>query len=126
MSSEGLPTPSATRSSASAWSNASSIPPPHSSSRRTIRSSIKRSRRLPASEICSRSSRGSCLPRRQDKKGLRGSVWVQTKNGAKKGVNEGEERGGEEQRSEEHTSELQSLMRISYAVFCLKQKKKNE
>src|SRR3546814_9923875 len=28
-----------------------------------------------------------------------------------------------EERSEEHTSELQSLMRISYAVFCLKQKK---
>src|SRR3546814_9127657 len=30
----------------------------------------------------------------------------------------------EGQRSEEHTSELQSLMRISYAVFCLKKKKK--
>src|SRR3546814_1273383 len=29
------------------------------------------------------------------------------------------------QRSEEHTSELQSLMRISYAVFCLKKKKTN-
>src|SRR3546814_3611850 len=29
----------------------------------------------------------------------------------------------EQQRSEEHTSELQSLMRISYAVFCLKKKK---
>src|SRR3546814_3157533 len=29
-----------------------------------------------------------------------------------------------ELRSEEHTSELQSLMRISYAVFCLKKKKK--
>src|SRR3546814_4881550 len=28
-------------------------------------------------------------------------------------------------RSEEHTSELQSLMRISYAVFCLKKKKNN-
>src|SRR3546814_6538933 len=28
-------------------------------------------------------------------------------------------------RSEEHTSELQSLMRISYAVFCLKKKKKD-
>src|SRR3546814_4433702 len=28
-------------------------------------------------------------------------------------------------RSEEHTSELQSLMRISYAVFCFKKKKKN-
>src|SRR3546814_9006348 len=30
-----------------------------------------------------------------------------------------------ELRSEEHTSELQSLMRISYAVFCLKKKKHN-
>src|SRR3546814_3357288 len=29
-------------------------------------------------------------------------------------------------RSEEHTSELKSLMRISYAVFCLKKKKKNK
>src|SRR3546814_8101685 len=29
-------------------------------------------------------------------------------------------------RSEEHTSELQSLMRISYAVFCLKKKKQNQ
>src|SRR3546814_12828016 len=32
-------------------------------------------------------------------------------------------RFGMAQRSEEHTSELQSLMRISYAVFCLKKKK---
>src|SRR3546814_5202542 len=47
------------------------------------------------------------------------------------GVDEGEfavrARGGGERlqqvRSEEHTSELQSLMRISYAVFCLKKKK---
>src|SRR3546814_8503949 len=31
---------------------------------------------------------------------------------------------GVDERSEEHTSELQSLMRISYAVFCLKNKKK--
>src|SRR3546814_6558991 len=31
---------------------------------------------------------------------------------------------GTRSRSEEHTSELQSLMRISYAVFCLKKKKK--
>src|SRR3546814_2825598 len=30
------------------------------------------------------------------------------------------------ERSEEHTSELQSLMRISYAVFCLKKKKSNK
>src|SRR3546814_7140490 len=32
----------------------------------------------------------------------------------------------EEPRSEEHTSELQSLMRISYAVFCLKKKHKTQ
>src|SRR3546814_1645509 len=32
---------------------------------------------------------------------------------------------GEKFNSEEHTSELQSLMRISYAVFCLKKKKNN-
>src|SRR3546814_10868902 len=31
----------------------------------------------------------------------------------------------EKERSEEHTSELQSLMRISYAVFCLKKKRKH-
>src|SRR3546814_9617247 len=34
--------------------------------------------------------------------------------------------GQEAARSEEHTSELQSLMRISYAVFCLKKKKKTK
>src|SRR3546814_7177251 len=34
-----------------------------------------------------------------------------------------ERKGG---RSEEHTSELQSLMRISYAVFCLKKKKREK
>src|SRR3546814_3913191 len=33
---------------------------------------------------------------------------------------------GDGGRSEEHTSELQSLMRISYAVFCLKKKKHNK
>src|SRR3546814_5389328 len=32
----------------------------------------------------------------------------------------------DQERSEEHTSELQSLMRISYAVFCLKKKKTNK
>src|SRR3546814_7973690 len=42
--------------------------------------------------------------------------------GRKAGFNE--RRGVGEARSEEHTSELQSLMRISYAVFCLKKKKR--
>src|SRR3546814_1376393 len=36
------------------------------------------------------------------------------------------EPGGAGARSEEHTSELQSLMRISYAVFCLKKKQTNK
>src|SRR3546814_5275979 len=36
----------------------------------------------------------------------------------------GRDDAGRFERSEEHTSELQSLMRISYAVFCLKKKKK--
>src|SRR3546814_4422623 len=34
--------------------------------------------------------------------------------------------GGGRRRSEEHTSELQSLMRISYAVFCLKKKNNSQ
>src|SRR3546814_14543951 len=34
--------------------------------------------------------------------------------------------GAGQRRSEEHTSELQSLMRISYAVFCLKKKKQQQ
>src|SRR3546814_7809222 len=38
-------------------------------------------------------------------------------------VAEGEAEAASDLRSEEHTSELQSLMRISYAVFCLKKKK---
>src|SRR3546814_9822434 len=39
-------------------------------------------------------------------------------------IGEAAQRTGGDGRSEEHTSELQSLMRISYAVFCLKKKKK--
>src|SRR3546814_8827031 len=38
----------------------------------------------------------------------------------------GEAGNDENGRSEEHTSELQSLMRISYAVFCLNKKRKNK
>src|SRR3546814_1980239 len=39
---------------------------------------------------------------------------------------QGTESGQEGLRSEEHTSELQSLMRISYAVFCLKKQKQTQ
>src|SRR3546814_1305829 len=44
--------------------------------------------------------------------------WVQNGNDP--------HRHGFQSRSEEHTSELQSLMRISYAVFCLKKKQKTK
>src|SRR3546814_3276206 len=47
--------------------------------------------------------------------GARDGAWVEVLGGLKPGTN----------RSEEHTSELQSLMRISYAVFCLKKKKQH-
>src|SRR3546814_6867122 len=47
--------------------------------------------------------------------------------GVRPGHRTGRERQGRlSHRSEEHTSELQSLMRISYAVFCLKKNKQKE
>src|SRR3546814_4274134 len=49
---------------------------------------------------------------------LRGDAWIA--NGNKMWITNGPER------SEEHTSELQSLMRISYAVFCLKKQIKHK
>src|SRR3546814_8459744 len=62
-------------------------------------------------DSCDRSMTGSCrLLRFQDRPGK---------------MPFGALRPGAVRRSEEHTSELQSLMRISYAVFCLKKKKEN-
>src|SRR3546814_5991322 len=58
----------------------------------------------------------SCL---QEGRHLPGSNRERTCEGICRGV----PRGAKAHRSEEHTSELQSLMRISYAVFCLKNKK---
>src|SRR3546814_7400567 len=55
------------------------------------------------------------------------SRWV-ARDGRLRNLVLNEPRGGvfrHVNRSEEHTSELQSLMRISYAVFCLKQKTRN-
>src|SRR3546814_10819601 len=45
-----------------------------------------------------------------------GMAWRASSRGARRSAG---------RRSEEHTSELQSLMRISYAVFCLKKKNKH-
>src|SRR3546814_17494522 len=65
-----------------------------------------------------RSDRGSCAPARSARRAGR------PPSSRAAGRARAREEGG--RRSEEHTSELQSLMRISYAVFCLKKKKKNQ
>src|SRR3546814_4479633 len=48
--------------------------------------------------------------------------WVRCTAGARSLTPAAADAGARSWRSEEHTSELQSLMRISYAVFCLKKK----
>src|SRR3546814_4764482 len=55
--------------------------------------------------------------------------WQRQRIGADRGSSEQRVAAGDgvgRERSEEHTSELQSLMRISYAVFCLKKKKRQK
>src|SRR3546814_10000343 len=63
---------------------------------------------------------GAAFSRKDDihGKGLEGLQHAADVPGTRRAVG-GDRAGG---RSEEHTSELQSLMRISYAVFCLKKK----
>src|SRR3546814_14034995 len=62
-----------------------------------------------------RASNDSAIPKMMDEAARRIDALYTT------ALNDGRLR-----RSEEHTSELQSLMRISYAVFCLKKKKKTK
>src|SRR3546814_2351353 len=60
---------------------------------------------------------------RNDSGMVAGEISVLSEKFAKMGERlQSLERAASEFRSEEHTSELQSLMRISYAVFCLKKK----
>src|SRR3546814_10753938 len=65
---------------------------------------------------CRRPSGGGAAPRSRGR-GL--SLYVAQGESGRNPA----DRGSPERRSEEHTSELQSLMRSSYAVFCLKKKK---
>src|SRR3546814_7521151 len=55
---------------------------------------------------------------------LRGAVEVLVLTALERPEKSNKAHDAEAERSEEHTSELQSLMRISYAVFCLKKKTK--
>src|SRR3546814_2031251 len=75
------------------------------------------------------------LFRRQDEQGRARPLARDAARGRARGGKADDRIGGDRrddaarrlgQRSEEHTSELQSLMRISYAVFCLKKKKYND
>src|SRR3546814_7572785 len=67
--------------------------------------------------------------RNRDSSGAGRSWCVRRRRSAKSGKGGASDKAGRgagrKWRSEEHTSELQSLMRISYAVFCLKKKKKH-
>src|SRR3546814_1901973 len=84
-----------------------------------------------SSDVCS-SDLGLCLWRvRQDRRARRiGGGTVPAGQGTRRAVSRIAARAWHQRcdhagnrRSEEHTSELQSLMRISYAVICLKKKK---
>src|SRR3546814_2938782 len=82
----------------------------------------RRQRAPPASALCPRRTHGGisgCV--------IASSIVARTK-GSRARISPLDDRHDDrllEARSEEHTSELQSLMRISYAVFCLKKKKTN-
>src|SRR3546814_5312381 len=69
-------------------------------------------------EMCSRTSHGVITTGTLVDSKSSAGVTASGSKGTTRGVH------GCAGRSEEHTSELQSLMRISYAVFCLKKKKK--
>src|SRR3546814_9154739 len=62
-----------------------------------------------------------------DRLGFAGEIWPvhpsKAEVGGRRAYRSVADLPGAPDRSEEHTSELQSLMRISYAVFCLKKKK---
>src|SRR3546814_2671129 len=76
-------------------------------------------RRGATTRRCSPSRPEPCAARRAKHRGCRRA------RAPAEGGNWPEDRAAPD-RSEEHTSELQSLMRISYAVFCLKKKKEND
>src|SRR3546814_2390451 len=83
--------------------------------RRTLTKTITRDTRLNSTTGTRDSGRNSDLNQNTN---CLGDTVYPTRDAEAWGSTGGEARG----RSEEHTSELQSLMRISYAVFCLKKK----
>src|SRR3546814_2686446 len=85
------------------------------------------SRVMPASSSASELASAMCPSRRLMNTGLSGvTASISWRVGRSAGVQRSWSQLplSTQRRSEEHTSELQSLMRISYAVFCLKNKQK--
>src|SRR3546814_2029061 len=92
--------------------------------RRATRAGGWRDRRARAARQ-SAEGRAVAAARRQGCARSVGDARFAARDPAPKAERDAQARAGRGQaRSEEHTSELQSLMRISYAVFCLKKKKK--
>src|SRR3546814_4246247 len=96
------------------------LPPAWNSRRRTFSSGARAAAFDPTSKVCQvpRPTTGSFSPLL----GM-GRAFIITPSAARLVP---AARAAPAPRSEEHTSELQSLMRISYAVFCLKKKKKSQ
>src|SRR3546814_2837479 len=80
-----------------------------------------------SSDVCS-SDLGAVGTRRNntDRRAGRSRIWPRSRQLAPRIPPTSSSKLKEKGRSEEHTSELQSLMRISYAVFCLKKKNKKQ
>src|SRR3546814_2815572 len=74
------------------------------------------------SSACRRAAAATTVPPKDDRHG-RGFRSANRPSGPRFARNRRSPAQRHRRRSEEHTSELQSLMRISYAVFCLKKKK---
>src|SRR3546814_3334567 len=105
--------------------------PPRSTRTDTIfpYTTLFRSNCQPAGEASQRSRRGAFRRQVSGHLGIRqpaGAAGAASFLGVtgKAGLGQPSSGAGTRPRSEEHTSELQSLMRISYAVFCLKTKNK--
>src|SRR3546814_2701010 len=95
--------------------------------RRQLTQSRRRELRIATTTVVSRRAAARTRPRTQpNSKNLQSKVPMISSHGSFLSFHRISTNGtAASKRSEEHTSELQSLMRISYAVFCLKKKKKN-
>src|SRR3546814_6385094 len=76
--------------------------------------------------IAANSARAVALRPRVKKPRANPNTTIRTRLAPVAAITLGSRQQGRVWRSEEHTSELQSLMRISYAVFCLKKKTNNK